>query len=233
MNMLVRNWMSKDVVTIDADDSMSHAASIMKEHNIRMLPVTRKGKLVGVVSDTDVKRASASDATTLDAHELTYLLSKIKLKEIMSKNPITVPPDYTVEETAELLMQNKISGAPVVAKTGEIVGIITRDDIFKVLIALSGLGKKGIQFAFKVEDRPGSIKDLSDIIRSHGGRIASVLGSYERVPVGFRVVYIRAYDLNRKVLPGLIEDLRGKALLLYIVDHREDKREIYHDLVDK
>jgi acetoin utilization protein AcuB len=228
--MLVRNWMSKDVVTIDADDSMTQAVNLMKEQNIRMLPVTRKGKLVGVVSDTDVKRASASDATTLDVHELLYLLSKIKIKEIMSRNPITVPPDYTVEETAEILMQNKISGAPVVDKSGEIVGIITRDDLFKVLIALSGLGKKGIQFGFKVEDRPGSIKDLGDIIRSYGGRIASVLGSYERVPAGFRLVYIRAYDLNRQHLPKVIEELSSKALLLYLVDHREDKRQIFHDL---
>jgi len=230
--MLVKNWMSKKVISIDLEDSMSHAVSLIKEHKVRMMPVTKKGKLVGVVSDSDLKKASASDATTLDVHELLYLLSKIKIKDIMTKNPITVPPDYTVEETAEILMKNKISGVPVVDKAGEIVGIITRDDLFKVLIALSGLGRKGIQFAFKVEDRPGSIKELGDIIRSYGGRIASILGSYDRVPAGFRVVYIRAYELKREDLPKLVEELNGKALMLYMVDHREDKRQIFHELAE-
>lgn len=228
--MLVKNWMSKNVVTIDVEDSMQRAVSIMREHNIRMLPVLKKGKLVGVVSDTDLKRASASDATTLDVHELLYLLSKVQIKDIMAKKPLTVPQDYTVEETAELLMTHKISGAPVVDAKGNVVGIITRDDLFKVLISLSGLGKKGIQFAFKVEDRPGSIKELTDVIRGYGGRIASILGSYERAPQGYRIVYIRGYGIDRKKLPQLQEDLRKKADLLYVVDHRENKREIFHDL---
>lgn len=222
--------MSKKVFTIDVDDSMSHAIGLLKEHKVRMLPVMKKGKLVGVVSDTDIKRASASDATTLDTHELLYLISKVKIKDIMSKDPVTVPPDYTVEETAELLMRDKISGVPVVDKGGEVVGMITRDDLFNVLIALSGLGKRGIQFAFKLEDKPGSIKELTDIIRNHGGRIASILGSYDRVPAGFRIVYIRAYDLKREELQTILEELSGKALTLYMVDHRDDKRQVFHDL---
>lgn len=230
--MLVKNWMSKQVVTIDVEDSMSRALSVIKEHKVRMLPVVRKGALVGVISDTDLKRASASDATTLDVHEMLYLLSKIKIKDIMTKDPITVPPDYTIEETAELLLKNRISGAPVVDNNGHLVGIITRHDLFKVLIALSGLGKKGIQFAFKVEDRPGSIKEITDVIRNYGGRIASILGAYDRVPTGFRLIYIRAYDLKRDDLQKLVEELSGKALLLYLVDHRENKRYLYHELAD-
>lgn len=228
--MLVKNWMSKKAITIDADDSMQHAVNLMKENKVRMLPVLKKDKLVGVVSDTDLKRASASDATSLDIHELLYLVSKIKIKDIMTKNPVTVPPDYTVEETAELLMTKKISGAPVVDEKERVVGIITRDDLFKVLISLSGLGKKGVQFAFQIEDRPGSIKDLTDIIRKRGGRIASILSSYERVRSGFRIVYIRAYDIDRPTMIQLQEELKQKALLLYIVDHRENKREIFNEV---
>jgi len=228
--MLVKNWMSKKVIMIDANDSMQHAMNLMKEHKIRMLPVLKKDELVGVVSDTDLKRASASDATTLDAHELLYLISKIKIKDIMTKNPVTVPLDHTIEETAELLMSRKISGAPVVDEEGTVVGIITRDDLFKVLISLSGLGKKGIQFAFQIEDRPGSIKNLTDIIRNFGGRIASILSSYERVRSGFRIVYIRAYDVDRETLLRLVNELKRKALMLYIVDHRDNKREIFHEL---
>lgn len=227
--MLVKNWMNRNVVAIDQEESMPRAIELIKKYNIHMLPVTKKGKMVGVVSDSDLKRSSASDATTLDVHELIYLLSKIKIKDIMTKNPITVPPDHTIEETAEVLLNNKISGVPVVYPNGKIAGIITRDDIFKALIALSGLGKKGIQFAFKVEDLPGSIKELGDIIRAYGGRLASILSSYERVPAGFRVVYIRAYNLQREKLPKLIAELNTKAQLSYMVDHRENKRQIFHN----
>lgn len=227
--MLVKNWMSKKVITIEADDSMQHAVNLMKEHKIRMLPVVKKGKLVGIISDGDLKKASASDATTLDVHELQYLIAKIRAKDIMTKDPLTVPPNFTVEETAELLSTHKISGMPVV-DNDEIVGIITRDDLFKVLISLSGLGKKGVQFAFQIEDRPGSIKELTDIIRHYGARIASILSSYERVRPGFRVVYIRAYDVHRETLHQLQEELKKKALILYVVDHRDNKREVFHDL---
>ena len=228
--MLVRNWMNRKVITIDQDDSMAHAAELIREHQVHMLPVTRNGKLVGVVSDSDLKRASASDATSLEAHELLYLLAKLRVEDIMTRNPVTVPPDHTVEETAEILLQNNISGVPVVDENGEIAGIITRDDLFKVLIALSGLAKKGIQFAFKIEDRPGSIKDLTDIIRFYEGRIASILSSYERVPPGYRIVYIRAYGLDREKLPELIAELNTRGEMYYMVDHRENKRQIFHCL---
>lgn len=226
--MLVRNWMSKKVITIEGKDSMQRAMSLMKEHNIRMLPVLKRGKLVGVVSDGDLKKASASDATMLDVHEMLYLISKIKVRDIMTKDPLTVAPDCTVEETAELLMEHKISGVPVVEESGRVIGVITKDDLFKVLIALSGLGKHGIQFAFQIEDRAGSIKELTDVIRVHNGKIASILSSYEDVPAGFRNVYIRIYDIPREDLPALQGELQSKAKMLYIVDHRENRREIYH-----
>lgn len=229
--MLVKNWMSKNVVTIEEDDSMQHAMSLMKEHKVRMLPVVTRGRLVGVLSDTDLKRSSASDATTLDMHELLYLISKIKVQDIMSRTPITVPQDFTVEETAELLMRKKISGCPVVDEDGKVVGIITRDDLFKVLIMLSGLGKKGVQLAFQVEDRSGSIKNITDVIRKFDGRIASILSSYEYAAPGHRIVYIRTYDIDRAVLPKLMEELKQVAMMIYMVDHRDDKREIFHDLV--
>jgi acetoin utilization protein AcuB len=219
--------MSKNVVTINEDDSMQDAMKLMKQHSIRMLPVLKSGSLVGIVTDRDLKRASASDATTLDVHELLYLISKIKVKNIMSKNPISVPPELTVEETAEILLNNKISGVPVVDANAKVVGTITQTDLFRVLIALTGVGKRGIQFAFQIEDRPGSIKELADPIRKHGGRMVSILTSYENVPDGFRKVYIRMYGVDRAKLPVLKEELRKVSKLLYMVDHRENKREIY------
>ncbi len=225
--MLVRNWMSKEVITINVNNSMVDATRKLKEHNISMLPVMKKDKLVGVVTDRDLKKASASDATTLEVHELLYLITNIKVKDLMTENPITVPPDYTIGETAELLLEKKISGVPVLSKNGEVVGVITKADIFKALISLTGLKRKGIQFAFELEDRPGSIKEVSDLIRKYGSRMASILSSYDRVKEGHRKVYIRMYGFDRSQLEQLKEELREKADLLYMVDLRENKREIY------
>jgi acetoin utilization protein AcuB len=230
--MLVKNWMSKNVVTIDVNDSMQHAMRLLKEHDIRMLPVMRKGKLVGIVTDRDLKKASASDATTLDVHELLYLLTKIKVKDIMTRDPITVPPDYTVEETARVLLDNKISGAPVVDQKGKVIGTITQTDIFKVLIALTGIGQGGIQFGFQVEDRPGSIKEVADVIREFGGRMVSILSSYDGVPDGYRRVYIRMHSIERKQLQKLKDRLSEKAPLLYMIDHRQNQREIYYEKIN-
>jgi acetoin utilization protein AcuB len=225
--LLVENWMNPNVITVDADDSMLDATKILKEHNIRHLPVLEKGKLVGVITDRDLKRASPSDATTLEAHEILYLIANIKVREIMTKNPITVPYNYTIEEAAELLLQAKISGMPVVDKDGDVIGTITQTDLFKVLISLTGVGKKGVQFAFLLEDRAGSIKEVADIIRSYGGRMASILSSYEKAPEGHRYAYIRMYDVDRTKMPQLKEDLKKKAKMLYLVDSRENKREIF------
>ncbi len=225
--MLVKDWMNKDVITIEEKDSMQDAIKLLKEHDIRMLPVLRKGKLVGIVTDRDLKRASASDATLLEIHELIYILSRIKVKEIMTKNPIAVPFDYTVEETAEILLTHKISGAPVVDHEGKLVGTITQSDIFKVLVSLTGLSKRGISFSFMVEDRSGSIKEVTDIIRVYGGRMASILSSYDRTPKGYRRVYVRMYNIDRTRLPQLKEQLKAKTTLLYMVDHRENVREVF------
>ena len=225
--MLVRDWMSKPVITIDSNDSMQEAMKVMKQHQIPMLPVMKKDKLVGIVTDRDLKRASASDATTLEVHELLFLISKIKVKDIMTKDPVTIPVDFTVEEATEILLKNKISGAPVVDEKGQLVGAITKGDLFRVLISLTGVGKKGIQFAFRIADKPGSIKELADIIRKFGGRMVSILSSYENVPEGFRKVFIRMYGVEREKLPELETELKQKATLLYVVDHRENRREIF------
>jgi acetoin utilization protein AcuB len=222
--MLVRNWMSKQVISIEAEDTMEHAVKLIKEHKINMLPVMHHQKVVGVLSKIDLKRAHT---TLLEVHELASIISKIKVKEVMTKDPITVAPDHTIEETAELMMSKDIAGLPVVAAGGELVGVITRHDLLKVLVSLSGLGRKGVQFAFRVEDRPGSIQELTDSLRNFGGRNVIILSTYEGVPAGFQKVYIRAYNLDREKLPQLFKEFQAKATMLYFVDRRENLREIF------
>ena len=145
----------------------------------------------------------------------------------MTKNPITVPEDYTIEETAEVLLKHKISGVPVIDHHGDIVGTITQNDIFRIIISLTGVERKGIQFGLEVEDRPGSIKEVSDIIPHYGGRMASILTSYDDVSEGYRKVYIRMRRIERAELAELKKELLKIAGLLYMVDHRENIREVF------
>ncbi len=225
--MLVKNWMSKNVVSIDVNDSMQLAIYTLQDNKIKLLPVTSGEKLVGIVSDRDLKKASPSDATTLDMHELLYLISRIKISDLMIKNPITVSPDYTIEEAAQLLLEHKISGLPVLDLKGKLVGIITQSDIFRALIAITGLGKKGIQIGICFKDTPGPIKEVRELIHNHGGRTASILSSGENAPEGYLHVYFRIYDIDRKILPDLIKELEKIGTLLYVVDHRQNKRTVY------
>ena len=225
--MLVKYWMSKPVITVDENDSMQNAMKLLKQHDISMLPVMKKGRLVGIVSDRDLKKASASDAISLEIHELQHLISTVKVKDIMTKEPITIPIDYTVEETAQVLLKHKISGVPVIDNEGDMVGAITQTDIIRLLISLTGVDRRGIQFGFEVEDRPGSIKVVTDTIRKYGGRMASILTSYDMATKGSRRVYIRMYGIDRFKLNRLKEELMEKAEMLYMVDHREIRREIF------
>jgi acetoin utilization protein AcuB len=91
--------MSTPVITVNVNDSMQDAIELLKRHHIKILPVVENGDLVGIITDRDLKKASASDATSLDIHEILYLIAKIKVKDIMTQNPITVLPYFTVEET--------------------------------------------------------------------------------------------------------------------------------------
>jgi acetoin utilization protein AcuB len=225
--MLVKDWMNKNVITLDVTDTMQHAINIVMENKISLMPVMEDGKLVGIVTDRDLKRASPSDAARLDMQQILYHVARLEVGAIMSRYPITVPLDHTIEEAAEILVENKISGCPVVDENGEIKGIITKNDLFKALISLSGLSKKGVLFGFLIEDRAGSIKEITDIIRKYDARLCSILGSYERAPEGHRYVYIRAFDIARDKMDRLEEELKAVAKMLYMVDHREDRRKIF------
>jgi acetoin utilization protein AcuB len=219
--MLVKNWMTSDPITVEPHTSMIDAEHLMKENKIRCLPVMKGGKLVGIVTEHDIKAASASSATTLDVHELVYLLARIRVKEIMTKDPVTILESDTVEEAAGVMLKHKISRLPVMTEKKELVGIITDTDIFKVLVSLTGIYRGGIQFALELQDRSGSIKEVADIIREYGGRMVSILTSYENVREGFRKVYIRAKQIDRSRLNELRARLEGNFRLLYVKDSQK------------
>ncbi|KAF0119618.1 MAG: hypothetical protein FD151_1941 [bacterium] len=226
--MLVKNWMSKDVITVDIDDSMKIAIKLMEDYNIRRIPVLKKDRLKGIVSYLDINRESASQANALAVSELNYLIEKIKVKDIMSANPKTISPHDTVEEAAVVMLEQKIGSLPVIDSNGKLIGIITESDIFKVLISMTGIKQGGIQFAFNLPDKSGSIKEVADVFRSYGGSMLSIMTSYEHAEEGYRQVYIRMKNIDREGLDKLINELK-RFDLLYIVDNQEKTRKIFYE----
>jgi len=225
--MLVMNWMSQPAITIDADDYAQDAVRLTNKHDIHMLPVMQNGQLVGIVTDQDIKRAPASDVYSANKEEDSHLLSDIKVKKIMTPDPVTVPYDYTLEETVEKFLVHNISGLPVVNQHQKVIGVITKSDLFQLILILTAFGKKGLQLGIELEDRPGCLKEITDIIREYGGRIASIFSTHERADKGNRRLYIRIFDIDQPSLLHLKEVLRKRAILLYIVDHNGKKREIF------
>ena len=223
--MLVVNWMCQPAITINADDVVADAVTLLQKHEIHMLPVMQKGKLVGIVTDGDIKRASPSDVVSESRIQDSDLLAGIIIKEIMTPDPVTVPYDYTLEETVEKFWVHKISGLPVVNQQQKVIGVITKSDLFYLILILTGFGKKGLQFAIEVEDRPESLKTITDIMREYGGRISSILFTRERANKGYRRLYIRVFEIDQPSLQHLKEIIPKKATLLYIIDHDEKKRE--------
>jgi len=225
--MLAKDWMSKNVITVDIHDSMHDVMQIFRENGIRRAPVMKKGDLVGIITDRDLRRTTAAQDPRLEVHELIAVIEKVSIKENMTQNPVTVPVDFTIDETAAVLLKNKISGAPVMDHEGKMAGIIAQADIFRALASLTGLEKQGIQFALRLPDTPGTVEAVTDIIRQTGGHLASILAAYSQAPVGYRNVYIRAYGIDREKLPSVEEQIHQKAKVLYIIDHGQNRREIF------
>lgn len=208
--MLIRDWMTKDVISVTPETSMLKASKLMKENHIRRLPVVDETNFViGIVSDRDIKEASPSKATTLDAHELYYLLSELKVKGIMSPKPITVTPEDSVEKVALLMEEKGIGGLPVVDAHGILTGIITDHDIYKILIAISGARLGGIQLTFLLEDKPGVLCRILDAFRPHNANIVSVLTDVREGRDKSRV-YIRIRPMDRAAEKALVEDFKKR-----------------------
>lgn len=128
----VRDWMTQNPITVESKTTLPEAHKIMKDRRIRRLPVVDRGNLVGIITLGDVREAEPSDATTLSIFELHYLLAKLTIGEIMTREPITISADATIRQAAKTLLENKIGGLPV-TEDGKLVGIITESDIFRVL----------------------------------------------------------------------------------------------------
>ncbi len=171
--MKVGQRMTRNPITITPDVTVPEAQAIMRREKIQRLPVVdNKGQLVGIVTSLDLIHASPSPATSLDIYEMHYLLSKLHVEKVMTKNVITVTEDLPIEETARIMVDNKISGLPVMR--GDIlVGIITETDLFKLFIELFGARHKGIRLTILLPEKKGELAKVSNAITKCGGNIVS------------------------------------------------------------
>ena len=196
--MLVANWMTKDVFTITSDRSMMKCSKVMKDKGVSRLPVVdEEGRVVGIVSDRDIKDASPSKATTLDMHELYYLLSEIKIKDIMTKKVMTIKETETVEKAAVIMLENNFGGLPVVDEDNKLVGIITDTDIFKVLVEISGVYEGGAQVCLHISTAAGSLAPIINFLKDHGARVMSIMTQNVPEDVPTKDVFIRIRDMEK------------------------------------
>jgi len=226
--MLIKEYMTPQPITVDESTSVIDAANLMKEKKIRRFPVLRENELVGVVTDRDLRSAAPSQVISFDAAErelmpeLHSLLARINIGEIMSRDVMTVDPEQTIVTAALLMLKHRISGLPVVDSKGALVGIVTEGDIFKVLVDFSGIHLGNTVLAFRLEDRPASIKEAADVIREHDGRLASILTSYAPTDPGFRRAYFRIRDLPSEKLQALRQAMEENFELLYMIQDDVD-----------
>jgi len=223
--MLVKNWMNRSVITVDASDPIEKAIKLIEIYRHRMLPVIDKDKLVGIITDRDIKAATGLNCS--EAGHLDSNFVRQKVRNIMITNPYHALPELTVEEAAELLLLHQISGLPVINNENTVVGVITKSDLFKLWITLTGERQDSFQIGINTIDKPGCILEIADIIRDYGGIIETILSTIARVRKGSRRIYIRFYNIDNVFLENLLKELNEKYEVLYIVDYATKRREIF------
>jgi acetoin utilization protein AcuB len=212
--MLVGERMSRPVITADPDLPVHDAFNLMKKEKISRLPVIKKGKLVGIVTAGDLQNASPSAATTLSVWEMNYLLSKITVKEVMSKEVHTITEDMPIEEAARMMADYEIGGMPVVRGT-DVIGIITENDLFKIFLELTGAREPGVRVTVLMHEQTGQLAKITQAVSEAGGNFIA-LGTFLGEGASNRLIMFKVSGLELAVVQKLVAPLAEK-----IVDIRQ------------
>lgn len=213
--MLVGERMTKRPITTTPDTPIDEALKLMRESKVRRLPVVdKKGKLVGIVAEKDLLYVSPSPATSLSIYELHYLISKIKVQDVMTKDVITVTEYTPLEEAARIMADNKIGSLPVM-RDDRLVGIVTETDLFCIFLELLGAREKGIRLTMLVPEQKGMLANLTHDIAEMGGNIVS-LGTFLGEDPTNRLITVKVSGIGRDKLVLAME-----ALGMEVVDVRE------------
>jgi acetoin utilization protein AcuB len=191
--MLVQDVMGKPVVTVVPATTLPDAVRTMRDAGVRHLPVVDGDRLVGIVSDRDLKRAMASSATSLQAHELTYLLDRIRIAEIMTRTVVTIAPMFPVEDAARIMVRDRISALPV-TEGGRLVGIVTETDVLMLFVRALGAGEPSSRLDVAIATDRGALSDVVATAEGAGAPISSVMTLFDAA--GNREIIVRVATIN-------------------------------------
>lgn len=161
--MAVKDFMTRKVVYVSPDTTVAHTADMMREQGLRRLPVIENDRLVGVVTERTMAEASPSKVTSLSIYEMNYLLNKTKIRDIMTRDVVTVSPYASLEDAVYAMMKNQVGILPVV-EAGQVFGVITEKDVFKAFLEVSGYGEEGIRVIITADDTVGTLAKIVDTI---------------------------------------------------------------------
>jgi len=213
--MLVGERMTKRPVTTAPDTPIEEALKLMRESKVRRLPVLdKKGKLVGIITEKDLLYVSPSPATSLSVHELHYLISKIKVQDVMARDVITATEYTPLEEAARIMADNKIGSLPVM-RNDKLVGIITETNLFCIFLELLGAREKGIRLTMLVPEQKGMLATITREIVEMCGNIIS-LGTFVGEDSTNRLIAVKVSEIGQDELVSAME-----ALGMEVVDVRE------------
>jgi acetoin utilization protein AcuB len=202
--MIVAKRMMRIPVFVDENDSMKKAMDLLKEHGIRHLPVLKDGeKLVGILTERDIKQASPSQATALEIREIYYLMDKVKVKQIMTRRPYSISPTAPIEEAALIMRDKKIGCLPVIEE-GRLVGILTETDILDSFLESMGVSGPGYRMELVLPNRPGMLFDVLKLMKDFDANIVSVATVAHDEP-DKKVLVFRIEVKNYKVLKAAIK----------------------------
>ena len=194
--MLVGERMSRPVITVSPDDPINEVLALFRKEHIRRAPVIKAGKLVGIVTQTDLLNASPSPVTSLSIWEVHYLVSKVTVQRVMTRKVITVDRDTPIEEAARIMADKKIGGVPVMS-TGKVVGMITETDLFKVFLELMGARNKALRVTVVIPDKKGALARVTHAVSAAGGNFIS-FGMFAGPDANSRLLTFKLEGLDKK-----------------------------------
>ena len=206
--MFVGDRMSRPVITVSPDDKAIEVRALFKKEHIRRAPVVKNGKLVGIVSETDLINASPSQATSLSIWEMNYLVSMITVKQVMTKKVVTVEADTPIEEAARKMADNKIGGMPVM-NNGRVTGMITETDLFKIFLELMGARKKATRVTALIEDKRGALSKVTKAIAAGGGNFIS-FGMFAGPDANTKVITFKVEGIKKDEIKIVLKDIVKK-----------------------
>lgn len=206
--MKIRNYMITSPITINEDETISEALDIFKRNSFHRLPVVDSAKrFIGLITEGVIAANTPTSATSLSIYELNYLLSKTKVKDIMIKEPIVADQEMLLEEAADLMRRKNVGCLPIV-EDSKLIGIITKNDIFKAFVEMLGYYASGSRLVVEVDvDRPGILKDIATVLSNEGISISHLV-VYRDEKVN---IIIRVEDTDGEKIKNLLTNVGYKV----------------------